>query len=231
MKNEEVTAIIANLCTNFEVMVQRIKAASKKHRLLEEQIESLENKEIAEQKEHDRQIDQLARDLEAKRADSQQQSTHQQRTREETGSDRQLQAEIDDLKRKIKELEVEGSHRQSSLRQTHQKLSEEDKSLQALIQARDKLEREQQAVDARIAQLEAELGPGSKRQSICFEQTKDIISLREGKAELQKLQAEERLRASAAGWPRCDSCTRRSPGAPRTSGRPRRGSARSTSTA
>lgn len=194
MKSEEVTAIIANLCTNFEALVQRVKTASKKSLTLERQIELLENKEIADQKEHDRLVDELGRVLETKTGESQEKAAQALRGREEASKEKEVQAEVEALKRKVKELEGEGAQRESFVRQKRQKLSEEDKSLQALIQARNKLEREQQAVEARIGELEAELGgQGGRRNDLTFEQTRDVISLREGKAELKKLQDEERL--------------------------------------
>ena len=195
-KADEVTAIIANLCSNFELIVQRLRAASKKQRTLDEQIEAFENREIAEQKEHDRQMDALSKELESRRR-AREQRWPGQAGRPGPGREQELQAEAEELRRQVRELEAAGALRQSSLRQKRQKLSEEDKSLQALIQARDKLEREAQAEEGRVEALEGALGPaGGRRQGLSFEQTREAVSLREGKAELQQLQTEERRLAA-----------------------------------
>ena len=193
MKNEELESVIANLCQNFESVVFRIRDSAKRNENIQRELENLENEEIEQQKDHDKLIFDLSRVLEMKVGMAKTRKDQSDDHKKGMILDKSLVVEFEMLKRKVKDCEKECAKRMEVVRQKKQKLGEEDKSLQALIKARNSLETEQHYLEQRVEKLKEEVGKEvEKDRSVAFGQTREIMNVRESKLELKRLQDEER---------------------------------------
>jgi chromosome segregation ATPase len=187
MKRDEVMSTVDTLCRNFESMALRLRELVIKNQKIEKQVEDIENREITDQKEHDKLMDRYNSILKEHDLEKKKSKEIEVMAKQNTERDKEVLQEIEKIRKTVKCMEEEGAKRQSVVMSKKQKQNEEQMSYQALLESKENLLNENDKLKKEIEDLETLIQQKTGHiHSQVFDNSRDTRSLMSGKEDLRK---------------------------------------------